>query len=199
MLRALILCLAALVVTPALAQSTTALRGAVDAVAADGASFTAHTRSGEPVTVRLKPETRFIAVVAADIKDVKEGAYVGVAAVPDGDTGLKALEVHIFPEAMRGAGEGFRPFDLAPKSSMTNGALSERVETVDGPKLTVSYKGGSQTIRIDPSTAIVAFAPGDKAELKPGAAIIARGVKAADGAFDASVVLIGRNGLVPPM
>jgi hypothetical protein len=199
MLRVFILALATVIAAPAFAQSTTALRATVVSVAADGASFTAQSRAGEPATVRLKPETRFIAVIPAALADVKAGAYVGVAAVPDGDSGLKALEVHIFPEAMRGAGEGFRPFDLAPKSSMTNGALSERVETVDGPKLTISYKGGSQIIRIDASTAIVAFAPGDKADLKPGAAVIARGVKAADGVIDAGAVLIGRNGLTPPM
>jgi hypothetical protein len=199
MLRAFALCLATLFAAPAFAQSTTTLRGTVESVAADGASFTAHSRSGQPATVRLKPDTRFVAVVPADLKDVKAGAYVGVAAVPDGDKGLKALEVHIFPEAMHGVGEGFRPFDLAPGSSMTNGALSERVDAVDGPKLTISYKGGTQTIRVDGSTAIVAFAPGDKAELKDGAAIIARGAKAEDGTIDAAYVLIGRNGLVPPM
>ena len=199
MLRALIVFLLALFVAPAFAQSTSALRATVDAVAADGASFTAHSRSGEPATVRLKPDTRYIALVPGDVKDLKQGAFIGVTAVPDGDAGLKALEVHIFPEAMRGTGEGSRPYDLAPKSSMTNGALNERVDSVDGPKLTVSYKGGSQTIRIDASTAIVAVEPGDKAELKAGAAVIARGVKAADGVIDAGAVLIGRNGLVPPM
>ena len=199
MLRALILCLTALIVAPAFAQSTSTLRATVDSVAADGASLTAHTRAGEPATVRIKPDARFVAVIPADLKDVKEGAYIGVAAVPEGDEGLKALEVHIFPEAMRGAGEGYRPFDLAPGSSMTNGAVTAHVDAVSGPKLTVSYKGGSQTIRIDASTAIVAFAPGDKAELKAGAAVIARGVKAADGVIDAASVLIGRNGLTPPM
>jgi hypothetical protein len=199
MLRALLLCLTTLIVAPAFAQSTSVLRATVDTIAPDGASFTAHSRDGAPATVRLKPDTRFIGVVAADLKDVKEGAYIGVAAVPDGDDGLKALEVHIFPESMRGVGEGFRPFDLAPGSTMTNGAVTAHVDAVAGPKLTVSYKGGSQNVRIDSSTAIVAFAPGDKAELKPGAAIIARGAKAADGAIDAVAVLIGRNGLTPPM
>ena len=88
------------------------------------------------------------------------------------------MEVHIFPEAMRGTGEGFRPFDLAPKSSMTNGNISARVDATTGPKLTVTYKGGEQTIVVDPKTPIVAFEPGAKTDLKPGAAIIARGPEA---------------------
>jgi hypothetical protein len=112
---------------------------------------------------------------------------------------LKAMEVHIFPEAMRGTGEGYRPFDLAPKSSMTNGNISARVDAATGPKLTVTYKGGEQTILIDPKTPIVALAPGAKTELKPGANIIARGPKQADGSIDAVFVLIGKDGLVPPM
>ena len=109
------------------------------------------------------------------------------------------MEIHIFPEAMRGTGEGFRPFDLAPNSSMTNGAISARVDAASGPKLTVSYKGGEQTIVVDPKTPIVAFEPGDRNELKAGAAIIARGPKQADGTIDAAAVLVGKDGLVPPM
>ena len=109
------------------------------------------------------------------------------------------MEVHIFPEAMRGTGEGFRPFDLGPKSSMTNGNISARVDATTGPKLTVTYKGGEQTIVVDPKTPIVAFEPGAQTDLKPGAAIIARGPKQGDGSIDAAFVLVGKDGLVPPM
>jgi hypothetical protein len=109
------------------------------------------------------------------------------------------MEVHIFPEAMRGTGEGFRPFDLAPKSSMTNGNIAARVDATSGPKLTVTYKGGEQTIVVDPKTPIVALAPGEKTDLKPGANIIARGPKQGDGSIDAAFVLVGKDGLVPPM
>ena len=99
---------------------------------------------------------------------------------------------------MRGTGEGFRPFDLAPKSSMTNGNISARVDATTGPKLTVTYKGGEQTIVIDPKTPIVALAPGARTDLKPGAAIIARGPKQGDGSIDAAFVLVGKDGLVTP-
>jgi hypothetical protein len=188
----------ALIASPAFAQTTATLRGTIDAVAPDGA-ISAHSRSGEAAILRLKPGARITAVIPATAADLKPGAYIGVAAAPDADGALKALEVHVFPESMRGVGEGFRPFDLTPQSTMTNGALTVRVENADGPKLTVNYAGGSQTIQLDAATKIVAFTPGDAAELKPGAAILARGAKAADGAIEAQVIIVGRNGVVPPM
>ena len=143
--------------------------------------------------------TRVILVVPAALTDVKPGSFVGVAALPGEGNELKAMEVHIFPESMRGTGEGFRPFDLAPNSSMTNGNITARVDATSGPKLTVAYKGGEQTIVIDAKTPIVGFEPGDRSELKAGAAIIARGQKQADGSLDAGFVLVGKDGLVPPM
>ncbi len=121
-------------------------RASVEAVSPDGASLSVKTRSGEAETIHLGPKTRYILVVPATLADVKQGAFIGVAAVPGDGGALKALEVHVFPEAMRGTGEGFRKFDLAPNSSMTNGAVNARVDSADGQKLTVSYKGGQQSI-----------------------------------------------------
>ena len=130
---------------------------------------------------------------------MKPGAFIGVAALPGEGGELKAMEVHIFPEAMRGTGEGFRPFDLAPGSTMTNGTIAARVDGVEGSRLTVAYKGGQQVIDVDPKAPVVAFAPGARADLKPGAAIVARGAKASDGALDAVRVMVGQDGLVPPL
>ena len=188
-------------VAPALAQNAAVAtaRATVQTMSADGASLNVHTRAGEDQTIHLSPKTRFVLVVPATLADVKPGSFIGAAALPGEGNELKAMEVHIFPEAMRGTGEGFRPFDLAPKSSMTNGNISARVDATTGPKLTVTYKGGEQTIVVDPKTPIVAFQPGAQAELKPGAAIIARGPKQGDGSIDAALVLVGKDGLVPPM
>ena len=188
-------------VTPALAQNppVASARATVQTISADGSSLNVHTRTGEDQTIHLNPKTRFILVVPAGLADVKPGAFIGVAALPGEGSELKAMEVHIFPEAMRGTGEGFRPFDLAPGSSMTNGNVNARVDATSGPKLTVTYKGGEQTIVIDPKTPIVAFAPGAPSDLKPGAAIIARGAKQDDGSLDAAFLLVGKDGLVPPM
>ena len=146
----------------ALAQSAppATARATIESVSADGETLSVRTRAGEQETVRLKPTTRVILVVPAALADIKPGSFVGVAALPGEGNELKAMEVHIFPEAMRGTGEGFRPFDLAPKSSMTNGNIAARVDAAAGPKLTVTYKGGEQTIVVDPKTPIVAFEPG---------------------------------------
>lgn len=188
-------------IAPALAQGVrpATARATIEGVSADGDTLSVRTRAGEQESVNLKPTTRVILVVPAVLSDVKPGSFVGVAALPGDGNELKAMEVHIFPESMRGTGEGFRPFDLAPNSSMTNGNISARVDAASGPKLTVSYKGGEQTIVVDPKTPIVTFEPGDRSELKAGAAIIARGPKQADGSIDAAAVLVGKDGLVPPM
>jgi hypothetical protein len=175
------------------------LRGTIETVSADGGALTMKTRSGDAATVRVKPDLPIAAVVPATLADVKQGSFIGVAAVPAGDGALKALEVHIFPEALRGTGEGYRPYDLGPGSSMTNGALSARVEGVEGPTLTVIYHGGQQTILIDAKTPIVGIAPGARADLKPGVALIARGPRAEDGAIEAVRIIVGKDGVTPPM
>jgi Domain of unknown function (DUF5666) len=175
------------------------VRATIESVSADGASLAVRTRGGEARTIHLNGKTAYLLVVPASLGDVKPGAFVGVAAQPGEGNTLKAMEVHIFPESMRGTGEGFRPFDLAPKSSMTNGAISARVDGVDGPKLTVTYKGGEQTIVVDAKTPIVTFEPGSQSDLKSGAAIIAQGPRRDDGSLDAERVQIGKDGLVPPM
>jgi hypothetical protein len=191
----------ALAVSPALAQNPpiASARATIETVAADGASLGVRTRAGEERTVRLGAKTRFVLVVPATLADVKPSTFIGVAAMPGANGEQKAMEVHIFPEAMRGTGEGFRPFDLAPGSTMTNGNIDARVDATSGPKLTVTYKGGQQTIVVDPKTPIVALEPGAQTDLKPGAAIIARGPKQEDGSIDAAFVLVGKDGLVPPM
>jgi len=200
-LRIVVAAAFALALSPALAQNApvASARATIETMSADGGSLAVRTRGGEAQTVHLSPKTRFVLVVPAALADVKPGSFIGVAALPGEGSELKAMEVHIFPEAMRGTGEGFRPFDLAPKSSMTNGNISARVDAASGPKLTVTYKGGEQTIVVDPKTPIVAFEPGAQTDLKPGAAIIARGPKQEDGSIDAVFVLVGKDGLVPPM
>ena len=111
-----------------------AVRGIIVRVAPDRDSLEVKTRAGDEKTLRLPADAKVARVVAASLADVKPGVYVGVAAVPGEGGGLKALEVHIFPELLRGVGEGFRPFDLAPGSTMTNGDVNARVEQVDGPQ-----------------------------------------------------------------
>ncbi len=198
MLKPIAFALASLICTAALAQTPApSLRGTIVAVTGDALTF--KTRAGESFNVQLSAKTRIIAVVPASRADLKPEAFIGVAAVPDEGGGQKALEVHVFTEAMRGTGEGFRPFDLAPHSTMTNGALHMQVAGVDGDKLTITYRGGEQTIKLPADAPIVGVTPGDKADLKAGAAAIVRGAKVADGAVAAALVIVGKDGLVPPM
>jgi hypothetical protein len=113
-----------LALAPALAEGApiASARATVETISADGATLSVRTRAGEEQTIHLNPKTRFILVVPAALADVKPGSFIGVAALPGEGAELKAMEVHIFPEAMRGTGEGFRPFDLAPKSRQYLGA-----------------------------------------------------------------------------
>ncbi len=200
-LRIVLAAALSLALAPALAQNppVASARATIETISADGASLGVKTRAGEERTVHLGPKTRFVLVVPATLADIKPNSFVGIAAMPGEGSELKAMEVHIFPEAMRGTGEGYRPFDLGPGSSMTNGNIQARVDAASGPKLTVAYKGGEQTIVVDPKTPIVALEPGAQTDIKPGAAIIARGAKQEDGSIDAAFVLVGKDGLVPPM
>ncbi len=177
----------------------TAVRAVIESVSPDGSTLQVRARDGQAAVVRLADKAAVILVEPAALADVKPGAFIGVAALPGEGDELKAMEVHVFPESMRGAGEGFRPFDLAPGSTMTNGTIAARVDGVAGSKLTVSYRGGEKTIVVDPKAPVVAFAPGGRGDLKPGAAIVARGPRAADGAIDAPRILVGKDGLVPPL
>jgi hypothetical protein len=198
--RLALFALLSLLAGAALAQTgpVAVTRATIESVSPDGASLAVQTRDGQKETVKLGDKTPVTLVVPATLADVKSGAFIGVAALPGEGDELKAMEVHVFPEAMRGTGEGHRPFDLGPGSTMTNGTIVARVDGVSGSKLTVTYKGGQQTIVVDPKAPIVSFQPGARADLKPGAAIIARGARAADGSLDAQRVLVGKDGLVPP-
>ena len=190
-----------LLASSALAQNApmAVARATVQSVAADGASVAVKTRGGEDRTIRLNPKTRFVLVAPATLADVKPGTFIGVAAMPGANGEQKAMDVHIFPEAMRGTGEGYPP--LRPRAGQHHDQRQYRraCGRHERAELTVTYKGGQQTIVVDPKTPIVAFEPGAKDSLKPGAAIIARGAKADDGSIDAAFVLIGKDELVPPL
>ena len=138
------------------------------------------------------------AVVKQSMADIKQGSFVGVTGMPQPDGSQKALEVHIFPEAMRGTGEGHRPWDLEPKSTMTN-ATVEQVTSVGEHEIHLKYKDGDKKIVVGPECPIVTYAPGDKAELKPGAKIfINAAVKQADGSLSVPRINVGRDA-APPM
>jgi hypothetical protein len=172
------------------------LRATIDAV--DGKSLSLTTRAGEKVTVSLAPDVAVNAIVPVRLQDIKPGSFVGTAAVPQPDGTLRALEVHVFPESMRGAGEGHRPFDLQPQSTMTNGTVGTVTGTSDRT-LTITYAGGKQTVAVAANAPVVTYEPGSPALLVPGAHIILFGNQAPDGKVTATRISVGKDGLVPPM
>lgn len=176
---------------------TTRIRGTIERF--DGSSLVIKAREGNTFTVKLTDNPGVAAVVKASLDDIKPGTFVGTAALPQKDGSRKALEVLIFPEAMRGAGEGDRAWDLMPESTMTNATVADSVGSVDGKAMTLTYKGGSQKITVPPDAPIVTFAPGTVAELVPGTPVFLSAEQMPDGTMRASRITVGRNGVAPPM
>ena len=191
-----------LLALPAAAQNTPQgtpmrIRGTVENL--DGQNLTVKSREGPELTIALAPDFTVSAVVKKSLTDIKAGDFVGAASMKGTDGKLHALEVLIFPEAMRGTGEGERPWDLTPGSLMTNATVSGITGAPQGQTLKVTYKGGESEIVVAPSTPIVTFAPGDACLLKPGAAIITAASKKPDGSLTASRVTAEKDGVKPPM
>lgn len=165
----------------------------------DGSTLTVDSREGTPVTITLKPDWKVSSVAKASAADIKAGDYVGVASLPKADGGDGALEVLIFPAAMKGAGEGSYAWDLEPDSSMTNATVADVVTDVAGPTLTLSYEGGEKKISIPEGTPIVTFADATEADLIPGAVVFVPADKATDGSLSTGRIVVGTKGVVPPM
>lgn len=182
----------------ALAQQPTRLRGTIEAV--DGAVLTIKERSGSTIKLKMTDNVGIRAVVKQSMSDIKAGSYVGVTGMPQPDGSQRAVEVHIFPEPMRGTGEGHQPWDLRPSSTMTNANVEATVDSKDGQVLTMKYKDGQQKIVVPSDTPIVTYATGSKDELKPGVAIfIFAAKKKEDGTYEAAAITISRGDVKPPM
>jgi hypothetical protein len=182
---------------PVYAQSMARVRGTITSVKGDVAQIT--TRQGQVIAVDLSANTKFGDVTYAKITDIKPGSFIGTAAVPQPDGTLKALEVHVFAPALRGSGEGNRAWQGdGRKGSMTNGTVGDLVVT-NGRTMTVSYHGGQKRIVVPADVPIVFIDAGSRADFLPGEHIIAFGQKGSDGALSAARVLVGRDGVVPPM
>ncbi|HVV92144.1 MAG TPA: hypothetical protein VHD15_01885 [Hyphomicrobiales bacterium] len=173
------------------------IRGTISAV--DGSTLIVKTREGATAKVELGDKTAVSAVRNIDVGEIKAGSYIGTAAMPEGAGKLSALEVLVFPPQMKGVGEGQNPYNLKPKSSMTNGTVGKVTATGGGPEMTVSYKGQSATLTIPPGTPVVTFAKADRSDLKPGKAVFVFGPKGADGAVAARFVTVEKDGVKPPM
>jgi hypothetical protein len=181
---------------PALAQTPPSnLRGTVDSFSNSVLQMT--LRGGDKITVAVPAGIRVTETVPASADDIKSDSYIGCTSI-DRNGQEVALEVHIFPAAARGTGDGSRPYDLQPNSTMTNGAVGA-VQDVNGHAITIDYKGGKKTVLVTPETKVVTFAAGSLSDLTPGAHIIASSTKGADGSWTAQRLSVGKDGSIPPM
>jgi len=180
---------------PAFAQveQSTRVVGTVERI--DGANLIIKTAQSEKV-VSVSVATPVFAMVNATLADVKPGGFIGVGATPQPDDSQRAIRVVIFPESMRGLGEGHRPWDR-PGTTMTNATVDTSVTSVEGQVLTVKYKGGEKKIVIGPDSAILTYVAAEPSEVKPGSSVTVTGILKAGGEVEARRIIVGRGGVVP--
>jgi hypothetical protein len=187
-----------LVCAPAHADGTPVrVRGSV--VSLEGTKLVVHAKDGKDVTVNLADTFAALAVVKSSMADIKEGTFIGTATVTQPDSTLRSLEVVVFPDKMRGTGEGHYPWDLGSSSMMTNATVANAVKGIDGQTVTLAYKGGEKKIDIPANVPVVALVPGSKDEIKPGAIVFVPTQRQTDGTLQGGAVLYGKDGVIPPM
>ena len=169
------------------------IRGTIAGIT--GSYLRVRTTQGRTVTVAVPTDAAVSVIVPATFGDIKAGSYIGTAAVPGPDGTLRALEVHVFPEGMQGMGQGSHPWDLGPGSTMTAGI----VDKIDGRRLTVIWRGGKQTVTVPPDAPIVTYAETGADPLVPGAHVVIAAEPSTDGLPRADRIVVGGNGIVPPM
>ena len=177
--------------------SPSRVRGTVESV--DGDVLAVKSRGGEDVKLHMTGDLRVVGITRISLSDIKVGSFIGTTTVPGLDGSQSAVEVHVFPENMRGTGEGSRPYDLRPNSTMTNATVAESVVGNDGHTLLVKYKDGEKKVSVPAETPVVTYVSADKSDLKAGAKVIAFTKKLPDGSLETDRVSVGRDGLTPPM
>ena len=190
-----------------------------DVVAVHGKDLDVKTSAGQMVTVRMADNVRVSARSAASPDALATGAFIGTTAVEQPDGTLEAVEVHVFPESMRGTGEGHRPMDTepgstmtnatvtnvaaapkpAPHSTMTNATVANVAPGGSARKLTLQYKGGEKTVVVGDGVPVVMVEAGDPSMLVPGAHIVVTAAKQLDGTLTTDRISVGKNGIVPPI
>jgi hypothetical protein len=173
------------------------VRGSV--VSLDGSKLVVHAKDGKDVIVNLADNFAALAVVKSSMADIKEGTFIGTATVTQPDSTLRSLEVVVFPDKMRGTGEGHYPWDLGSSSMMTNATVANAVKGVEGQTVTVIYKGGEKKIEIPANVPVVALVPATREEIKPGAIVFVPTQRQPDGSLNGGAVLFGKDGVIPPM
>jgi len=194
--------LIALLVLPAGAQQApqgtpTRIRGTVEKL--DGQALTVKSREGQTVTIALAGNVAVAYLVKKNVGDIKPGDYIASTGIKGTDGKLHAIEVRIFPESLRGVGEGQYPWDLKPDSVMTNATVGTITQAPQGNVIKVSYKGAESEYTIDPTTPIFATVTGDSSLLLPGAAVFVIASKHDDGQLTSTRLYVEKDGIKPPM
>jgi hypothetical protein len=181
---------------PVSAQETVRIRGTIERI--EGPVYVVKSRDGAELKLTVTDNPLYVAIVPATMADVKPGMFVGSAGMMQADGTQKAIEVHIFPESMRGTGEGHYDWDLKPQSKMTNGNVEQTVAGVEGSTLSVKYKDGEKKLLVTPDTVVVNYVMGSKDDLKPGTKVfVGAAKKQPDGTFQTPRITYGRNGAGP--
>jgi hypothetical protein len=187
---------------PALAQTApagtaTRVAGTVDKL--DGNNLTVNMKDGPAVTVVLADNASVFGVEKRSIADIKPGDFLASGGVKGTDGKIHAVEVRIFPETLRGTGEGQRPWDVKPDGVMTNATVGTVSQSPEGGVIHVKYKGGDSEYTVGPEVPVLAYVAGDRNLLKPGAAVFAIAQKEPDGTLTTGRVTAEKNGVKPPM
>ena len=171
--------------------------GTVDQL--EGNKLVVATKGGQPVTVVLADNAAVFGVEKRNIADIKPGDFLASGGVKGTDGKIHAVEVRIFPEALRGIGEGQRPWDVKPDGVMTNATVGTVSQSPEGGVVHVTYKGGESEYTIGPEVPVLAYVAGDRSLLKPGAEVLTIAEKKPDGTLTTSRVTAEKNGVKPPM
>ena len=198
-MRALVVAVA-LVSASAVAQpfapQTMRISGTIERIYGDDVTIRA-IEGGGTNTVHLTKDASVYGVTRAALTDIKPGSFIGAGAVPQANETQRALRITVFPEQLRGLGEGFRPWDRTPGATMTNATVAETVTSVDGQVVAVKYKDGDKRIVIPPDARILAYVPGTRDELKVGAAVaVTRAKRKLDGSWETDRITVGRDGVM---
>jgi hypothetical protein len=201
MIRAIAACTLVAVSALAFAQQPAnppvRIRGTVEKL--DGNMLTVKARNGQSMNVKLADNFTVMGISKASLDDLGSNKFIGTTTVGERDGALIAEEVHIFPENMRGTGEGHYDWDLRPNSKMTNANVANVTSMGKDRVMTVQYKGGEKKILVPENAVVVAFEPTDKSQLKPGAQVFVNSQKQPDGTLTAPRVNVGLKGQIPPM
>ena len=195
-LAALSLTLICIALPASAADDTVRIRGTIERV--EGPVYVVKNRDGAELKLTVTDNPLYVAIAPSNMADIKPGMFVGSAGTMQPDGVQKAIEVHIFPESMRGTGEGHYDWDLKPQTKMTNGNVEQTVAGVDGPLLSVKYKDGEKKLVVTPETVVVTYVPGNKEDLKPGTRIfVGAAKKQPDGTLQTPRITYGRDGAGP--